>query len=61
MIIIKLRDITNLSQSKFASFFGIPVKTLQNWELGTRKPPDYVINMMIKLLKSEGYNVDVLQ
>lgn len=37
----ELRERTGLSQSKFAARYGIPVRTLQGWEIG-RKPPEYV-------------------
>ena len=46
----KLRSATGLSQSKFAAIFNIPVKTIQSWESESRKPPDYVIDMMEKIL-----------
>ena len=31
-------DRTKLSQRDFANFFGVSVKTLQNWEQNRRKP-----------------------
>lgn len=33
----KIREQLNMSQSKFASTFGIPLTTLQSWEQGRRK------------------------
>ena len=48
-----LRNQTGLSQSKFAAFFGIPVRTLQDWEQQKRIPPEYVVTMMSRILKSE--------
>lgn len=48
-----LRHQTRLSQSKFCKCFGIPVSTLQDWEQGNRRPPDYVIDMMKKIAKYE--------
>ena len=58
MNIKKLRSITKLSQSKFAEMFNIPKNTLQRWEIGYRKPPEYVIYMITELLKYKGYKVD---
>ena len=37
----ELRQLTKLSQSKFASKYNIPIKTLQNWEQGVYIVPDY--------------------
>ena len=49
-----LRERTNLSQSKFAALFHIPVATLQDWEHNRRKPPAYVLFMIQELL-NRGY------
>lgn len=49
----ELRKNTGLSQSKFAAYFGIPVRTLQDWEQQKRTPPDYVIAMMERIWKLE--------
>lgn len=49
MEIKELRTRTGLSQSKFASHFGIPVRTLQDWEQKKRTPPTYVVDMMEKI------------
>ena len=42
----ELRKKTGLSQSKFSSKFGIPVRTLQQWEQGISAPPKYLFRMM---------------
>lgn len=54
MSIKELRSLTGLSQSKFAVMFDIPVPTLKDWELGRRKPPAYVVNMMKTILELRG-------
>ena len=52
----ELRKKTGLSQSKFSAKFGIPVRTLQQWEQGISAPPEYLIRMMayIMLLEEKG-------
>ena len=52
----ELRKKTGLSQSKFSAKFGIPVRTLQQWEQGISAPPDYLVRMMayIMLLEERG-------
>ena len=49
----ELRQSTGMSQSKLAEYFGIPVRTLQDWEQGKRRPPEYIPKMMQRLLKAE--------
>lgn len=48
-----LRKSTGLSQSKFAAYFGIPVRTLQDWEQQKRTPPEYIVAMMERIWKLE--------
>lgn len=52
----ELRKRTGLSQSKFSAKFGIPVRTLQQWEQGISAPPEYLVRMMeyIMLLEEKG-------
>ena len=47
-----LREKTGLSQAKFALMIGIPVKTLQNWEQGRRKPKGPAV-ALLKVLKTD--------
>lgn len=49
----KLRAETGKSQSKFAQYFGIPVRSLQAWESGRTKPPEYIPGMMERILVLE--------
>ena len=52
----ELRKKAGLSQSKFSAKFGIPVRTLQQWEQGISAPPEYLVRMMayIMLLEERG-------
>lgn len=54
MKIKELRQLTKMSQSKFSAYFGIPTSTLQDWEHERRKPPEYIINMIERILKLEN-------
>ena len=48
-----LRKKTGLSQSKFSAKFGIPVRTLQQWEQGISAPPEYLVRMMAYIMQLE--------
>ena len=54
MTIKELREQSGISRTQFAEYFGIPYRTLQDWELGNRKCHDYVLNLMEYKLKNEG-------
>ena len=48
-----MRKKTGLSQSKFSAKFGIPVRTLQQWEQGISAPPEYLVRMMAYIMQLE--------
>lgn len=48
-----LRHSLGLSQQEFANHFGIPVATIKDWEQGRRSPPEYVLNMIEKIIEYE--------
>lgn len=49
----KLRKSTDMNRREFAEYFGIPYRTVQDWELGNRKMPDYLLRLMIYKIKME--------
>lgn len=63
--LIALRKSTGMNKTKFAEYFGIPYRTFQDWELGSRKMPDYLFRLMCykvemeKLKKEEGNHGEV--
>lgn len=48
--IAEICETYGLKQAEIARYFSIPLRTVQDWHAGRRTPPDYVINMMVKLL-----------
>ena len=49
-----LREKSGMNQTKYAKYFGIPYRTVQNWELNTRQCPDYLLKLMQYKLTHEG-------
>ena len=41
-----LRETTGLTQQRFADLLGIPKRTIENWESGTSRPPEYVVRLI---------------
>lgn len=54
--VLELRKKTGMKQKEFAEYFGIPLRNIQFWEYGQRKPPEYVIAMMKRILENEFFN-----
>ena len=55
MTIKQLRQNAGMTQAEMAAFIGCPKRTLENWEEGNRKPPEYVIELIKYKLQKEGY------
>ena len=51
--IIALRKETKMGRHEFAEYFGIPYRTLQDWELGNRKMPEYLYRLMAYKVEME--------
>lgn len=49
----ELRQQSGMSRPKFAEYFGIPYRTVQAWELGDRKCPEYLLDLMEYKLNNE--------
>ncbi len=54
MTIKELRTASGMTRNAFAEYFEIPYRTLQDWEIGNRKPPEYLVKLIKYKLKSEG-------
>ena len=49
------RKQANLTQRRVFELYGIPIRTLQDWEAGKRTPPKWLEKMVIEsLLKNKG-------
>lgn len=45
MTIKELRSQTGLTQQAMSDLLHIPKRTIENWEAGSREPPQYVIDL----------------
>lgn len=50
----ELRQQSGMERTEFAEYFGIPYRTVQSWELGDRKCPEYLLKLMEYKLKKEN-------
>ena len=54
--VIELRKSTGMNRKEFCEYFGIPYRTVTEWERGTRRMPDYVLRLMAYQIKMEKIN-----
>ena len=45
--LLELRKQTGMNRREFAEYFGIPYRTMQDWELGNRQMPEYLLRLMV--------------
>ena len=50
----EIREASGMERKVFCEYFGIPYRTIQNWELGERDCPEYLLALMEYKLKREG-------
>ena len=53
MSIKTLRKAIGMTQKQFGEYFGIPKRTIEDWETDRRHPPQYVIDLIEYKLKNE--------
>ena len=49
----KIREQTGLSRKDFSIHIGIPLRTIEDWEAGRRRPPEYIPRLIDYQLKYE--------
>lgn len=45
-LLMNLRQSTGMNRREFAEYFEIPYRTIQEWELGNRRIPEYLLRLM---------------
>ncbi len=41
-----IREESGMSRNEFSAWLGVPYRTMQEWELGRRKMPEYVLRLI---------------
>ena len=49
----ELRESTGMNRKEFCKYFQIPYRTVQDWERGNRKMPEYLLRLMEYKLRIE--------
>lgn len=43
----QLREYSGMYLAEFARYYGIPIRTIENWDAGTREPPAYLLELLL--------------
>lgn len=49
----QLREKLHLNRREFSDYMGIPLRTIEEWESGRRKMPDYVLRLIVYRIETE--------
>ena len=51
--IIELRESTGMNRKEFCDYFGIPYRTVTEWERDNRHAPEYLIRLLEYYIRME--------
>ena len=49
----ELRESTGMNRKEFCEYFGIPYRTVTEWERGNRHAPEYLIRLLTYYIQAE--------
>ena len=49
----EIRSLTGLSQAKFGKKYGIPRRSIENWESGKTECPSYLVDLLERVVKED--------
>jgi len=50
----EIRKASGMTQKVFREYFKIPKSTIEQWDMGMRKTPEWVLDLIEYKLKNEG-------
>lgn len=50
----EIRGILGVSRAEFSRLYGIPVRTLENWDSGKNSPPDWILAMLERVVREDA-------
>lgn len=55
----EIRKILGISRAEFSRRYNIPLRTLEDWDAGKKNPPDYVLNMLERVVNEDKEGNDM--
>ena len=52
-----IREQAGMNRKDFSDWLGIPYRTMQEWELGRKQAPDYVLRLIAYKVKDDSYKI----
>ena len=55
----EIRKILGISRAAFSRKYNIPIRTLEDWDAGKKNPPDYVLDMLERIVNEDKEGEDM--
>ena len=49
----EIRENTGMNRADFSKVYNIPIRTLEDWEAGRRKCPEYVVSLLRRVTNED--------
>ena len=50
---ISIRNLLGVSRAEFCRKYDIPLRTVQDWDLGQRQPPDWIYSLLERVVTED--------
>lgn len=54
----EIRALLGISRAEFSRRYGIPIRTIEDWDAGKSNPPDWVLKLLERVVREDA---DTLQ
>ena len=55
----EIRKMLGISRAAFSRKYNIPIRTLEDWDAGKKNPPEYVMNMLERIVNEDKEDEDM--
>ena len=49
----EIRQVSGLNRAEFCRIYGMPIRTMEEWEAGRRIPPEYILDWLERIVKED--------
>lgn len=50
----EIRAILGISRAEFSRRYEIPIRTLEGWDAGVRKPPEWLLKLLERVVREDA-------
>ena len=50
----EIRALLGVSRAEFSRRYGIPIRTIENWDADISQPPDWVLNLLERVVREDA-------